>query len=196
MPRKPLTQIDIEKFRISFCKAAYELYMLKGYDAVTMRGTAKIVGCSAMMAYRYFEKKEDVFAALRTIHFDCLAETLEGVIDTLSTLEYMRNLAKAYAAFAHENPHAYRLLYMTPIDQFTTYPEAVRAQQRTQNVLFDASLRAVKSGSFQGDPVLLAHTLWASIHGLVSLDLSKQLHQGLSFDTLFSAMLDHILGEN
>jgi len=196
MPRKPLTQINIEKFRISFCKAAYELYMLKGYDAVTMRGTAKVVGCSAMMAYRYFEKKEDVFAALRTIHFDCLAETLEDVSDTLSILEYLRNLAKAYAAFAHENPHAYRLLYMTPIDQLKTYPEAVRAQQRTQNVLFDATHRAVKSGGIQGDPVLLAHTLWASIHGLVSLDLSKQLNQGLSFDTLFNAMLDHILGDN
>ena len=196
MPRKPLTQIDIEKFRISFCKAAYELYMLKGYDAVTMRGTAKIVGCSAMMAYRYFEKKEDVFAALRTIHFDCLAETLEGVPDTLSILEYLRKLAKAYAAFAHEKPHAYRLLYMTPIDQLKTYPEAVRAQQRTQNVLFDATHRTVKSGGIQGDPVLLAHTLWASIHGLVSLDLSKQLNQGLSFDTLFNAMLDHILGDN
>jgi len=85
---------------------------------------------------------------------------------------------------------------MTPIDQLKTYPEAVRAQQRTQNVLFDATHRTVKSGDIQADPVLLAHTLWASIHGLVSLDLSKQLNQGLSFDTLFNAMLDHILGDN
>jgi hypothetical protein len=40
---------------------------------------------------------------------------------------------------------------------------------------------------------LLAHTLWASIHGLVSLDLSLQLNQGANFEVLFAAMLDHIL---
>ncbi len=44
--------------------------------------------------------------------------------------------------------------------------------------------------------VLLAHTLWASIHGLVSLDLSLQLNQGASFEVLFAAMLDHILKDD
>ncbi len=192
MPRKPLSQIDIDRFRLSFCNAAYELYVQKDYEAVTMRGTAKILGCSPMMAYRYFENKEDVFAALRATQFDCLAEALEGVPDTESPLQHLRNLGKAYADFALAQPDAYRLLYMIPIPQSKTYPELVRAQQRTQNVLFEATCRAVESGDIQGDPVLLAHTLWASIHGLVSLDLSNQLNKGASFDALFAAMLDHI----
>jgi AcrR family transcriptional regulator len=193
MPRKPLSQVDIEKFRISFCEAAYKLYQQKDYDAVTMRGIAKVLGCSPMMAYRYFENKEEVFAALRAIRFDSLAQALEGVAAIGTPLTYLRSLGKAYAGFAHQQPHAYRLLYMMPIHQAKIYPEVVRAQQRTQNVLFGATRRAAESGVISGDPVLLAHTLWASIHGLVSLDLSNQLNQGANFEKLFAAMLDTIL---
>ena len=192
MPRKPLTKIAIESFRDTFCEAAYELYVQKDYDAVTMRGVAKVLGCSPMMAYSYFENKEDVFAALREIRFSELAQTLEDVPDTQSPLDYLRKLGKAYSGFALQRPHAYRLLYMIPIHQGKTYPNVVRAQQRTQKVLFDATRRAVESGLIRGDPVMLAHTLWASIHGLVSLDLTKQLNQGIGVDELLTAMLDHI----
>jgi AcrR family transcriptional regulator len=193
MPRKPLTQIDIESFRANFCEKAYELYEEKDYAAVTMRGIAKSLGCSPMMAYRYFENKEDVFAALRAIQFHRLAQTLEDVPRTQSPLEYLRELGKAYAGFAHKTPHAYRLLYVIPVHQAGAYPEVVRAQERTQNFLFDATRRLVDSGIIQGDPVLLAHAFWASIHGLVSLDLANQLNQGASFEELFPAILDCIL---
>ncbi|MFT5578627.1 MAG: hypothetical protein ACI9WS_001382, partial [Paraglaciecola psychrophila] len=90
-------------------------------------------------------------------------------------------------------PHAYRLLYMIPMQTLITYPEVVRAQLRTQNVLFDATRQAVTFGALKGDPIVLAHTLWASIHGLISLNLSNQLNQGLSFETLFTAMQDYAL---
>jgi AcrR family transcriptional regulator len=192
MPRKSLTQTEIDIFRTSFCKAAYELYEQKDYQAVTMRGIAKVLGCSSMMAYRYFENKEDVFALLRAIRFDRLAQTLEEVAETLPPMEYLRDLGKAYASFAHTQPHAYRLLYMIPIPQVKIYPELVKAQGRTQKVLFTATRQAIESGDIQGDQVLLAHTYWASIHGLVSLDLANQLTQGASFNELFPAMLNRM----
>jgi len=192
MPRKPLTQIDIESFRTAYCETAYKLYQQEDYDAVTMRGIAKVMGCSPMMAYRYFENKEDVFASLRTIQFHRLAQALEAVPNTLPPLNYLKALGKAYADFAHEEPHAYRLLYVIYIHQVQAYPEMDRAQKRTQKLLFDATRRAVESGDIHGDPAMLAHAFWASIHGLVSLDLANQLTQGASFDELFPAMLDHI----
>ena len=37
------------------------------------------MGCSPMMAYRYFENKEDVYAALRASLFHRLAQALEDV---------------------------------------------------------------------------------------------------------------------
>lgn len=192
MPRKPLTKVEIESFRSSYCQTAYALYQQEDYDAVTMRGIAKAKGCSPMMAYRYFDNKEDVLASLRATLFHRLADTLEAVPDTVSPLEYLRALAKAYAGFAHDEPHAYRLLYVLHIHQAQPYPETENAQKRTRKILFDATREAVESGDIQGDPNLMAHSFWAWIHGLVSLDLANQLTQGSSFDELFLAILDSI----
>ena len=192
MPRKPLTKVEIESFRSSYCQTAYALYQQEDYDAVTMRGIAKAKGCSPMMAYRYFDNKEDVLASLRATLFHRLADTLEAVPDTVSPLEYLRALAKAYAGFAHDEPHAYRLLYVLHIHQAQPYPETENAQKRTRKILFDATREAVESGDIQGDPNLMAHSFWSWIQGLVSLDLANQLTQGSSFDELFLAILDSI----
>ena len=192
MPRKPLSQVDIDSFRDSYCETAYELYQREDYDAVTMRGIAKVMGCSPMMAYRYFENKEEVFAALRANLFHRLAQALEDVPATLAPLDYLEALGQAYANFAHGAPHAYRLLYVIHMHQAQTYPETELAQKRTRKSLFEATRRAVESGDIQGDPTLLAHTFWACIHGLVSLDLAGQLTQGLGFGELLPAMMNSL----
>ena len=193
MPRKPLSQLDIDSFRETYCDAAYALYQREGYDAVTMRGIAKVMGCSPMLAYRYFANKEDVFAALRATLFHRLAQALEDVVAEGSALTYLHELGLAYARFAHEEPDAYRLLYMTHSHQSKAFPDTEDAQKRTGKVLIQATRRAVEAGDIEGDPSLLAHTLWASIHGLVSLDLAGQLTQGASFDELFPAMLRNLV---
>jgi AcrR family transcriptional regulator len=196
MARKSLTKIEIERFRTAYCEKAYELYKLDDYHAISMRGIAKAIGCSSMMAYRYFEDKEDVFASLRAILFHRLANSLEAVPDSLSPLNYLKKLGVAYARFAREEPHAYRLLYMIHIQKAKTYPEVEHAQLRTQKVLLNATLRAKESGDIQGDPLVLVHTLWALIHGLVSLNLAHQLNQGASIEQLFPSMLDQLINRH
>ena len=146
-----------------------------------------------MTAYRYFENKDDVFAALRTAQFNHLADALDNVQRSLSPSSYLRALAEAYADYAQQEPEGYRLLYMVPMASSADFPEMEAAQLRTQRCLFDATQRAVESGEMRGDPIVLAHTLWASIHGLVSLDLAGQLNRGKGFTSLFSAMLDQLL---
>jgi AcrR family transcriptional regulator len=196
MARKTLTQIDIDDFRSTFCNTAYKLYVTEGYHGVTMRGIAKELACSPMMAYRYFENKEHVFAALRARLFDDLAQALESVPVTLSSLEYLRGLAKAYANFAHSAPHAYRLLYVVPMPSLRPCPEVKIAQRRTQIALLDATTRLVDSGDIQGDPLLLSHTLWGSIHGLVCLDLADQLSYGVTFEQLLPVMFNSLIHNN
>jgi AcrR family transcriptional regulator len=193
MPRKSLTQIEIGRFRTAYCEKAYDLYKQDDYHAISMRGIAKAIGCSSMMAYRYFADKEDVFASLRAILFHRLANSLEAVPETLPPLKYLNRLGTAYADFAHQEPHAYRLLYMIHIQKAKNYPEVEQAQLRTQKVLVKGTMRAKASGDIQGDPLVLVHTLWALIHGLVSLDLAQQLNQGASFEQLFPKMLEQLL---
>ena len=193
MPRKALSHDEIEAYRLAFCEAAYELYIREDYAGVTMRRIAKVMGISPMTAYRYFEDKEEVFATLRAMHFERLADTLEMVPESLSPGEYLKALATAYADYAQREPHGYRLLYVIHLHQARSYPVMESAQLRTQQLLSKATRRAVKAGELAGDPTVLAHTLWASIHGLVSLDLAGQLTRGASFEKLFPAMLEQLI---
>jgi AcrR family transcriptional regulator len=193
MSRKTLTNTEIETFRKTYCDKAYELYQLYDYHGVSMRAIAKAMGCSSMMAYRYFENKEEVFASLRAMLFCRLAEDLESVQITCSPLEYLKAIGIAYVGFAKREPYAYRLLYMIHLHQGKTFPEVEKAQDRTQKVLFKATIRALESGAIKGEPIKLAHALWALIHGLVSLDLSGQLNKSTTFDDLFPSMLNQFL---
>ena len=88
----------------------------------------------------------------------------------------------------HTKRHAYDY-FMSSSHQAQAYPDTEKAQKRTRKILFEATRRAVDTGATQGDPALLAHTFWACIHGLVSLDLASQLTQGHSFDELLPAMM-------
>lgn len=192
MPRKALTSEEITDVRAAYCDAAFTLFKEADYSSVTMRRIAKSMGTSPMTAYRYFQNKDDVFAALRTTQFNRLADSLDGVASSLSPPAYLRALAEAYADYAQREPQGYRLLYMVPMPTNLDYPEMEAAQLRTQRRLFAATERAIESGHMTGDPLVVAHTLWASIHGLVSLDLAGQLNRGKGFNSLFSAMLDQL----
>lgn len=214
MARRALTQDEIAKFREDFCQKAFELYQQNDFHAISMRGIAKAMACSPMLAYRYFENKDDVFASLRATLFHRLADALEAVPEASKetseasgktseacgraseasgeaseAIAYLKAIGVAYATFAEQEPHAYRLLYLMQLNQNSDYQDVASAQKRTQIVLFKAVKRAIDAGDIEGDVTITAHTLWALIHGLVSLDLANQLNQGASFAELFPQVL-------
>ena len=196
MARKALSDEQIEHMRKCFCDTAYELYRSADYDAVTMRAIAKSIGCSPMMAYRYFENKEEVFAQLRARLFHQLADALEAAPRGDTPLDHLESMGKAYIDYAQDNPDAYRLLYMVPLKNGTHSEETDRAQKRTSKSLLDATQRVIAAGQLHGDPVVLAHSLWASIHGLISLHLSNQLTQGASFKQLVPQVLQRLIHQH
>jgi hypothetical protein len=46
---------------------------------------------------------------------------------------------------------------------------------------------AVEAGALEGDPLTIAHLLWAGAHGLVSLHLAGKLSSGRGFAQLAAA---------
>ncbi len=189
MTRKALSIEDIERFRQAFCDKAFRLYQENDMHGVSMRAIAKEMGCSPMTAYRYFDNKEHVFGYLRGLLFDQLAEVLESVDDKLGPRLYLQELAHAYTRFALNEPHAYRILYLVHLTQSSASIDVERAQNRTKKVLFNATLNLIESGQMSGDPVVIAHSLWGLIHGLVSLHLTGNLNQGASLDDLLPGIL-------
>jgi AcrR family transcriptional regulator len=193
MPRAALKPSDIAAFRARAAEAATRLFAADGYEAVTMRALADALGCSAMTPYRYLAGKDELFALVRAEAFRRFADRLEAAIARAGDpLAALRRLKRAYVAFAIDEADAYRVMYeqRQPPDHHR-WPELDRESRRAFGCLVHAVERAIAAGALTGEPLTVAHLLWASTHGLVSLHLAGRFIAGRSLAQL--AASDHEL---
>lgn len=196
MPRVALAPVDIAAFRSRATAAATRLFAARGYDAVTMRAVADELGVSAMTSYRYLAGKDELFALVRAEAFRRFADRLEAAAGRaasrgLDPATRLIRLKRAYVEFALDEADAYRIMFeLRQPDDAANSPELARESRRAFGCLHDAVRDAVVAGALAGDPLTVAHLLWASTHGLVSLHLAGRL-SARSLEQL--AAIDHEL---
>lgn len=184
MPRV-LTQTDVADFRERLCEAATRLFDVKGRDGFTMRELANEIGVSAMTPYRYFRDKDDILAAVRARAFNRFAASLEAAFKNAETApEKSAAVYRAYVAFAFGEPAAYRLMFDLSQPDEAAYPELVEANTRARATMTDYVRALVKDNILEGDPDLIGHVFWASLHGAVVLKLAGKLGAEYDFDRI------------
>jgi AcrR family transcriptional regulator len=175
VPRLALADDDLAAFRRRAIAAATRLFAARGYDAVTMRAVAAELEVSAMTTYRYFAGKEALFAGVRAEAFRRFADRLEGALAGRGApLTRLRRLKQAYLAFAVAEPDAYRIMFelaQPSPDDRELHAQSARAFATLHRTVGDAVL----AGELRGDPLTIAHLVWADTHGLVSLHLAGKL---------------------
>jgi AcrR family transcriptional regulator len=195
VPRAALRPAEIEAFRQRLAVAATGLFAAHGYDAVTMRAVADAVGVSAMTPYRYVDGKEELFALVRTEAFRRFADRLEAAIagKRRDPVARLARLKAAYVRFALDEPDAYRIMFELRQPEARRHGEQAEQARRAIGCLHRTVADAVTAGRLAGDPLTLAHLLWANTHGLVSLHLAGKLTMGRTVEAL--AAIDHELKE-
>ncbi len=187
MPRASLTAEMIDSFRGRACEIATELFAKHGVGSVSMRQIAAELGVSPMTPYRYFQNKEELFAAVRTTAFRRFADRQEHAFEESWPGDRLHSLAAAYIAFANDEPAAYKVMFELEQVSPEGFPDLEHEQRRAFAVLLRTVSEACENGRMDGDPTTAAHLLWAQIHGLVSLHLAGKLIMGRSFEELCSS---------
>jgi AcrR family transcriptional regulator len=184
MVRAVLSQQAIDDFRRRAVVAARELFAERGLEALSVRAVAGKLGCSPMTPYRYFEDHAHLISAVRTEAFERLAASQRKAIEGVDEpLERIARLRRGYIDFAGENPDDYRLMFDLARPKVPRR-ELARASEAAFAELRRAVSDAVELGQLEGDPLTLAHLVWAEIHGLVSLSVSDKLIFGRSLAQL------------
>lgn len=184
MPRN-LSGADVKAFRDRLCAVAERLFAERGLQAVTMRELARGLGVSAMTAYRYFEDKEEIFAAVRAAAFERFAAALERAAAVKgSARERATAVGRAYVEFAFAEPDAYRLMFDVNQPDVERFADLVRAGRRARRTMTGYMKDLVAGGHLVGDPEVLGRIFWAMVHGLVMLQLAGQLDPRPDFATL------------
>lgn len=187
MPPKPKTEQERKRIRTAILDAARELFIERGVEAVTMREIARRVDYSPTAIYLHFKDKESLIRELCDTDFLELADTLQEIGRISDPLERLYQLGLGYVRFAVEHPNHYRLMFMTPQILKNQEGSAIEAGNPEQDAY--AFLRATVeevyfSGCFRAeldDQELIAQTLWAGLHGVCSLEITKKNDHSLNW---------------
>jgi AcrR family transcriptional regulator len=167
------------RLRQKILNAARELFAAHGYDAVTMRAIARKIEYSPTAIYSHFQDKEALIGELCTVDFLALSQAFQRIARLSDPIERLRQIGRAYADFGLKHPNHYRVMFMTPNPGFE--PDEKDIEKGNPEVDAYALLRATVAEGIQakryragiGDAELVAQTVWAGIHGVISLAIAK-----------------------
>lgn len=160
--------------------AARELFLSEGYDGVSMRKVADKIEYSPTAIYVHFADKQELFRELCMQDFGRLAEVFQSSNMPLDPVERLKQIGRTYVEFGLQYPNHYKLMFMT---SYPDPPPTAEEQEIKGNPEEDAYAflkfsvqQAIDKGVFRSDLTdadLISQTLWAAVHGVISLNIAK-----------------------
>jgi AcrR family transcriptional regulator len=168
-----------EEVRTRILDAARELFLTEGYESVTMRRVADRIEYSPTAIYFHFRDKDTLIRELCDTDFRALAQQFTAIAEIADPVEQLRRTGLAYFDFATNYPNHYRLMFMTPHPPMD--PESMSIAQGDPQEDAYAFLRNVVAACVAAglvreelaDAELMSQTMWAGVHGVVSLQIAK-----------------------
>ena len=192
MPRQPQTEEQRDSIQRRILSAAQDLFDSAGIEAVSMRALGARVGLSASALYAYFPTKRDLLRALWWDAVDELHHRIHNISDSEpDPVAAIRAIGRAYAEFATENPVRFNVLFIIDQGELAEELKSSGVRAAAYELFRRRVAEAIEHGRLRpGDPDLAAQTLWAGIHGVLTLTNSSA-----SFPFLPSTLLLHTVME-
>ena len=156
--------------------AAEQIFVAHGYEGATIRKIAEAVGLSSTALYMHFKDKAEILNEICLQAFSTLLEQQVKLTKAEPDPEKrLRGLMRGYIRFGFENANAYRLAFMTPNVIGDSDEEPLSRKVAAELFeRFEDGVRAAVDGKVPADRIrALTQVLWASVHGLVSIVITK-----------------------
>lgn len=174
---------------------------VEGAGGLSLRAIARELDMASSAIYRYFASRDELLTSLIIDAYDAIGQVVEAADATCERSDHhgrFQAMARAIRDWAHANPHAYALIYGSPVPGYQapqdTIDPAVRVPIALLGVIVDRfGEPEPNTGAWEGDQVGLAAALtelgeftghrvaperlapavaaWGQILGLVSLEL-------------------------
>lgn len=168
------------ELREKILDAARELFISDGYEGVSMRKVAEKIEYSPTAIYIHFSDKEDLFRQLCQEDFAKLADVFQQGGQISNPIDRLRRIGRIYAQFGQRFPNHYKLMFMTPHPrlELNERENEIRGNPESDAYAFlkQAAEEAVRGGYVRPeltDADLISQTLWAGVHGTISLAIAK-----------------------
>lgn len=157
--------------RRALVAAALSLLEKKGPEAFTLREAAAAVGVTHAAAYRHFEDKTALFAAVAEEGFRQLSQRLARVArEDGSPRERLHAIAVAYVTFAMDHPAHYRVMSGPRLNEDERFPSLEAAIAEALDVVVRIIVAGQAAGALRPlAPRDMAVTVWLFGHGYAEL---------------------------
>jgi AcrR family transcriptional regulator len=185
------------RLRAEILTAAVSLVgRLGSVEALSLRAVAREVGITPMSIYAHFETKEELIWALIDSEFAALAERLDRAeAGKADPVERLRARSLAYVRFGLEHPGNFLVL-------FGTTGRPAPPQEKPEHLpgwpAFAGFVSAIEDCVSAGrapqvDPRSAATRLWAGLHGMTVLRVSKKGFPWPSVERLVDELLTDLV---
>jgi AcrR family transcriptional regulator len=203
--------------------AARRIVMREGFAALSMRKIADAIEYSPATLYLHFASRDEIAQALCAEGYAQLLETFVPLADIADPAERLKALGRAYVAFGVAHPQTYRLIFMEdPSYTGAALGGAAKNQAADEGADITASeatsgdaaepeddpgaaalhimisaleeLKAAGHLSASTDVAVWAEAFWATLHGIVALNLTCPVFPSAPLDTVVGLALDAWLG--
>jgi len=167
---RPRTNDEAVKERLVVC--ATEMLATRPREAVTVRAVAAAAEASTTAVYSLFGGKDGLISAVRDRAVDGLFQELSTVRTSADPLADLYALAVAYRRWGRGHSHLYTVLF-GGVQSFN--PSGEVGAGDPVRPLLAAIDRGLTASVLAGEATSIALSIWATLHGLVTLELAGAL---------------------
>ena len=176
--------------------ARFRLEDAESEGELTIRGVARAAGIAPQSFYLQFEGLDELLYEVYAEEYSELRRAMEGAAAS-QTEEAAQLLAAcaAYCEYAEAHPGRYRA--MTKVRgraEHRGWEARALPGARTFELIRDLTARALAARGSSADPWLAAVTLWAALHGTVSLRATRPAFPWPPLDQMVEAMVGQTIG--
>jgi AcrR family transcriptional regulator len=169
--------------------AAHRLLAEAGPDSLTVRRIATEAGMSTMNVYSRFGGKDGVIDELYSDGYRRLIDAISAVPATDDVIGDLERIAQTYRTFAVENPTYYGIMFRKTVHGFHPSDESTVLGLGGLAFLLDRVEAGQNGGvirrSDEDTSADIAGWLWATCHGLVSLELDGVGNEEVDWPRVF-----------
>ncbi|MFF7352371.1 MULTISPECIES: TetR/AcrR family transcriptional regulator [Streptomyces] len=167
---RPRTNDEAVKERLVKC--ATEMLATRPRESLTVRAVAAAAEASTTAVYSLFGGKDGLIGAVRDRAVSGLFQDLSAAQTSADPLADLYALAVAYRRWGRGHSHLYTVLFggVQPFD-----PSGEVGAGDPVRPLLAAIDRALAASVLVGDATSIALSIWATLHGLVTLELAGAL---------------------
>jgi AcrR family transcriptional regulator len=205
MPKAPAAPEVIEATRERILKEALYIINEEGYANLSMRKLARRLGFTAKTIYNYYSNKDELYLMALIEGFQGLAEQFSAAYrSSENPVEKMRAAVYAYVRWGIENKHYYNIMFSMDTPKYADYvgtmmePVAERQNRIALEVAAIGSSILTEVAEYNGRittdevPYRLLQ-LWSTLHGMVSLYISRVTLEVGNLQEVIDRILEDIL---